>query len=154
MTKNVKAIAITLTSVTILAGLGFLGFLKFTRSIHQQRSCEWANIDNIELHTGIDIPKILTSDCEYNKKLNTKTASFSIDTGNVDISKYILRNKFNKIQAMTGFGLEELLKNEHIAGLKSTSGLYYAKGSSLGETWQSILENPTGKLWVTIKFKD
>jgi len=68
MTKTLKIIIIPLASVIVLCGLCILGIRGFTHLVYSQRSCEWANIDNIELHTHIDIPKIKGCDCEYKKR--------------------------------------------------------------------------------------
>jgi hypothetical protein len=155
MTKTVKVLIITVTSVAILGALGFSGLRKFTHSIYQQRTCEWANIDNIEMHAEIDIPKIVTCDCEYKKDLNTKMARFDIDKKNVDMARYLERNNFKKLAAMTGITSADFLKIENPpTDLSSTSDLYYTKGTYQGETWQTLLDNATGRLWVTIKYKN
>ena len=62
---NIKTILIALTLTVFLCMGVILGLKMFTRSIYNQRTCDWANIDNIELHTQIDIPDILTYDCCY-----------------------------------------------------------------------------------------
>ena len=155
MTKTFKVVIITVTSVVILGGLGYFGLRKFARSIYQQRTCEWANIDNIEMHAEIDIPKIVTCDCEYKKELNTKLARFDIDKNSVDMDRYIQRNKLKKLSETTDIELADFLKKENITpDLSSTSDFYFTKGSHQGETWQTLLDNSTGRLWLTIKYKD
>lgn len=153
MTKTVKIFSITLTSVIVLSGLGYFGLRHFTHSVYSQRTCEWANIDNIELHTQVDIPKIITCDCEYRKVENTKMARFDIDKVNVDMDHYIKVNKFKKLNSKDDILYDELLKGEgNSADLVSSSDLYYTKGSSDGETWQTLLDYSTGRLWVTINY--
>lgn len=155
MKKSTKIITIILTIATVFGGLGYLGLRKFTRSIYSQRTCEWANIDNIELHTEIDIPKIKKCDCEYKKEQNIKMARFDIDERNVDINSYIKANNFKKLNSTADVSFDDILKMEtNVKELMSSPDLFYTKGSYNGETWQTLLENSTGRLWVTIKYKD
>lgn len=155
MTKTAKIITIFLTSVIMLVGLGYVGVKQFTRFIYNQRSCEWANIDNIEMHTKVDIPKIKKCDCEYKKDQNTKMARFDLDNENIEMDKYIKINNFKKLNSTTDLSSDDLLKKEaNVDKLISSSDLYYTKGSNKGETWQTLLDNSTGRLWVTIKYED
>ncbi|MFA5849549.1 MAG: hypothetical protein WC833_06680 [Bacteroidales bacterium] len=116
MTKTVKIITITLASAIVLCGLFVLGFRGFTHLIYSQRGCEWANIDNIELHTHIDIPKIKGCDCEYKKELNTKIARFDIDRSKVDMERYIRINNFKKLLSPDEVQLNELIKSKSNVG--------------------------------------
>lgn len=155
MTKTAKIITITLTSIIVLGGLGYFGLRQFTRSIYSQRTCEWANIDNIEMHAEIDIPKIIKCDCEYKKEQNTKMARFDLDMGNVDMDRYIKINNFKKLNSTADVSFDDLLTKEtNLDELISSSDLYYTKGSYKGEIWQTLLDNSTGRLWVTIKYKE
>jgi hypothetical protein len=153
MTKTMKMTSITLTTVIVLSCLGYFGLRHFTRSVYSQRTCEWANIDNIELHTRVDIPKIITCDCEYQKEQNTKMARFDIDKDNVDMDHYVKVNKFKKLDSKEEILFDELLNREdNPADLVSSSDLYFTKGNSDGETWQTLLDYSTGRLWVTINY--
>lgn len=155
MTKTTKIITITLAFLIVFGGLGYLGLQQFSKSIYSQRTCEWANIDNIELHTGVNIPKIKKFDCEYQKKQNTKKACFDVDKRNVDIDSYIKENNFKKLNSTTVVSFADFLKREtNIYDLMSSSDLFYSKGSYKGEAWQTLLDSATGRLWVTIKYKD
>lgn len=78
---------IVLIVILFIAGVNALGYHIFSRT-----DCEFFNIDNIELRTGINIPAIVDSDCKSNGKI--KEASFSIDTSKVDLKAYSLRNNF------------------------------------------------------------
>lgn len=153
MTKTMKMTSITLTSVIVLSGLGYFGLRHFTRSVYSQRTCEWANIDNIELHAKVDIPKIITCDCEYRKEQNTKMARFEIDKGHVDMDHYVKVNNFIKLESKEEIVFDDLLhREENSADLVGSSDLYYTKGNSNGETWQTLLDYSTGRLWVTINY--
>jgi len=150
---NIKTILIAL-AFTVLLCLGVLvAFKMFTRSIYHQRTCDWANIDNIELHTQIDIPDILTYDCYYKKELNTKMARFDLDLTKLDMTNYMYRNKFIRLTKPTDFFFDKFLKtNINADEFLSNSNLYYTYGSSRQEYWQALLDNVAGKLWVTIEY--
>ena len=56
-------------------------------SIANQRTCEWANIDNIEINAKINIPSIIDSDCEYLEAINTKKAYFEFNLADFDADR-------------------------------------------------------------------
>jgi len=155
MTKTAKISAITLTTVIVLGGLGYFGLNQLARTIYNQRTCEWANIDNIEMHAQVDIPEIVAYYCRYEEETNTKKARFDIDKVNVDMDRYIEFNNFNKLKTSIDISFEELLQIEsNPTDLVNSSDLYYTKGFYDGETWQTLLDSSTGKLWVTVKYKN
>jgi hypothetical protein len=146
-------IFIALASIVIIGGGVFLGLNRYIRSIYNQRTCEWANIDNIELHAEIDIPDILNCDCSYKKELNTKMASFDLDMKNLDMKNYIQRNKFKRLIEPSEISFDKLLNIKMDPDdIVHTNEVYYTKGTYKGETWQTLLDNQTGKLWVTIEY--
>ena len=155
MKKTTKIIAIILVSVIATCGLGYLGLYAFVRTIYNQRSCVWANIDNIEMHANIDIPKIKDSQCKYIKEQNVKMSHFDIDNNNVDMDRYINLNKFKKLKTKTDIAFEHFLEmDDHITNTTILADLYFTKGSEQGETWQTLFNKSTGKLWVTIRYED
>ncbi|MES2478490.1 MAG: hypothetical protein V4561_05360 [Bacteroidota bacterium] len=155
MNKAIKIITISLASIILLAAVSYFGLRQFTRSIYKQRTCEWANIDNIEMHAEVDVPKIKTFDCIYKKELNTKMAMFEIDKANVDMDRYIKLNNFRKLNSVNEISFDNILKKEtNVDSLMASPDLYYTKGSYKGETWQTILDNSSGRLWVTIQYND
>jgi hypothetical protein len=82
-------------------------------------------------------------------------ARFDINEEKVDMNRYIKRNAFKKLNSTADVSFDELLKRGvNIDALKSSQDLYYTKGSYGGEIWQALLNNSTGQLWVTIKYKD
>ncbi len=83
----------------ILAGLALLGIYGLSTSIYKSRSCEWANIDNIEMNGGVNIPAINDCTCSYSKTERTKKAVFEFDHDQVDIEHYIRIQGFTKITA-------------------------------------------------------
>lgn len=153
--KTVKIIIITLTSVILLFGLGYFGVQGFAYIIYNQRTCEWANIDNIELHAQVDIPGVVSCDCKYQKEQNTKMAYFDIDKNNFDMNQYIQKNNLRKLKSATEFSFDKLLNIEsNIEKLLNTTDLYYLIGTDAGENWKVLLDKNSGRLWVTIKYKE
>ncbi|PBQ30357.1 hypothetical protein CNR22_00795 [Sphingobacteriaceae bacterium] len=154
MSKTLKIISLSLISTVLVAALGYFGFRQFAHSIYLQRTCEWANIDNLEMHTGIDIPKIKSSECKYEKAQNTKLARFDLDKS-VEMNAYLQRNKFKKLEKLTGIDFGTFLDGAQInTSLSQTSELYYMEGFYETENWKGLLDKSTGKLWITLKYKD
>ncbi|OJW82042.1 MAG: hypothetical protein BGO69_15705 [Bacteroidetes bacterium 46-16] len=153
MTKTIKIVIIVLAGVLAFGGAALWGLRSFIRYIYDRRDCEAFNIDNIELHTRVDIPEISTYSCVYSKELNTKLAHFDINKDQVDMDRYIRGNHFK--QFSNSIRLDELLVNDIRFGeLQDYSDIYYTSGSYHGETWQTLLNKLTGRLWVIIRFKD
>src|SRR5690606_12087121 len=88
---------LTAAIIAAIICLGFIGIRLMTTAIYQSNSCEWANIDNIELHTLADIPAITDSRCRVDTVSNTKYATFQIDLKKVELDKYIVNNNLIKI---------------------------------------------------------
>ncbi len=147
-----KGTIIILTSILTICVFAFMGYIGLVNSIRNQRTCEWANIDNIELHAHIDVPKVTKWDCDYEKESNTKRASFTIDKNNFDVNQYIQAYKFKRLSSFTEFEYGRFLnlKKEFLSG----SDLYYKRNPSDGERYDVLLDKTTSRLWVTIKYKD
>lgn len=155
MNKILKVSAITLTIAIAIGGLVFLGLFGFTRLVYNQRNCTWANIDNIEMHAHIDIPKIATFNCEYIKEENLKIACFEIDTTTVNIDTYIQNNLLNKLHFSTEVKFNERLKEKfNLNELRDSGSIFYKVDSKNGELYQVLLNSTTGQLCVYIKYKD
>ena len=105
-----KGIIILLCAVLAACMIVILGFRGLVSSIRNQRTCEWANIDNIEIHAHIDVPKVTKWDCNYEKDRNTKKAFFIIDRQNFDFNKYVKTYKFRKVLSATEVEYDRFLK--------------------------------------------
>ncbi|WP_298903263.1 hypothetical protein [uncultured Psychroserpens sp.] len=71
------------------------GLHLFGRHIYNTQSCQLYNIDSIELRTGVNIPKITSTDCTCEN--NRKISKFKIDTDKVDLDDYISKNDFTQV---------------------------------------------------------
>lgn len=124
-----KKIAIGI-GIIILCMLMFMGGIRLlTRHIFDSRQCARFNIDNIELRTGIDIPKIKEVECECDD--TSKMNNFILDLNEEEMKKYISINEFEQ------------------------SGRGYKKnGDDEYSQWLALL-NPTSKeLMVYIGYKE
>lgn len=151
MTRK-KTIIIALSTITALCVFIFMGFVGFVKSIKNQRTCEWANIDNIELHAHVDIPKITKSECEYENVTHTKKTLFIINKVDFDMDRYIQTNHLKKLSRAIELSPEKYLNFEKDSLQKAE--LYHKEESSNGEKSEVLFDKTSGKLWVTIKFKD
>jgi len=122
------------TLIIVASFLGFIvlamgGCAALNRHIYSQTDCEKFNIDNIEVRTGINIPSVKKDDCHCEEGNKSKKAKFMIDTDQVDLTKYIADNKFEK-------------KNNH----------YINNGERDDTKWSAQLNNETGELIVEIDY--
>lgn len=152
MSKKVKTfIVMAILFISLPICIAF-GFRFFTKSIYKQRTCEWANIDNLELHAKVNVPKITSSDCDYNEATNTKKAFFNVNKNLLDTISYIKLNQLNPIQKLGGAAIEKFLKFDELA-TESTS-YYYKENQKDGEFSYVLFNADEGKLWVTVKYAD
>ena len=110
--------------IAIYGGLHFFGNL-----IYNTQSCDRFNIDNIELRTGVNIPEIVTSDCEC--KDNKKISKFIIDSVKVDLDDYISKNEFTRI-----------------------GNLYVKENDNSNSTYKVTFEKQTAELIINLTYKN
>ncbi|MNJ84648.1 hypothetical protein D3C87_21060 [compost metagenome] len=155
MTKPLKIILIVLLALGLLLTGAYFGIRNYTRSIYDQRSCEWSSIDNIEMYAEVDIPEVISNQCEYVPEKNMKMARFVIDRKNVNLDEYIPKNNLRKSALPDSLIINDLLKEPgDEKELRESRELYIREGAYKRETWIIILDKKTGKLWVTIKYND
>ncbi|WP_338375326.1 hypothetical protein [uncultured Flavobacterium sp.] len=128
-----KKIYLIISAIVLFFTLAGFGFYSFSKMIYNSCDCERFNIDNIELRTGINIPKIKNVDCSYNENTKTKNSSFIIDTEKVDLDDYILKNKLAKSEL---------------------SELYIKLNDTESHSYKGVLDKNTGKLAIEIIYKD
>lgn len=148
-----RNLLITLFVITFLS-LVFFGFKTLISSIYNQRDCEFANIDNIEVNVGIDIPSIENTSCNYDELKNQKSVYFKFDK-KVNIQDYCKSNTFKILQPS---GLDKF-KNLNFVGnnlpFKDEYNNYYFKSENRrSNSYNAILNVDTKELWIVISFKD
>lgn len=154
MKRWAKRILIAAGIAAAVIGIACLALMGLGRLIYAQRTCEWVNIDNIELHTGINIPRIADDDCTYFKAANAKVAYFRIDKERVPIADYVRINRFVPCQPGALPVPDALLGESTAPALPPLQRLHYTTGTRKGETWQALLDTATGGLWVVLRYHD
>ena len=150
MKSNYKFFVIGIVGLIIFGLIIIIGLRFLVVSIANQRTCEWANIDNIELNAKIDIPSILDSDCDYLEAINTKKAYFQFDLADFDMDRYIEVNKLKKLNSQypeidfINFNTDSL----------SVDALYYKSRTGHKSNSYVLFDKNKEQLWVSIQYAD
>ena len=145
--KTLKiAVASIIALIALVLALGYF----FVKSIINQRTCEWANIDNIEVHAKVNVPSIEGSDCQYNESTNVKRAKFALSP--LDMTAYIAQNKLQSFQEGMPIDEDTFLSFEQDS--HEDANLFGKHVSLGGKEAYALLDSATRELWVTIQFED
>ena len=148
-----RNLLIALVVITFLS-LALFGFKTFIASIYNQRDCEFANIDNIEVNIGIDIPSIESTTCNYDEIKNQKSVYFKLDK-EVNIQDYYTSNHFKNVQSSDLVKFKELDFVGNKRPFNDGSNNYYYKNEMRrSNSYHAILNVDTKELWIVISFKD
>jgi hypothetical protein len=150
MNSNLKLILFGASSLLILGLVFILGLRSLVVSIANQRTCEWANIDNIELNAKVDIPSILDSDCEYLDTINTKKAYFRFDQTHFDSDYYIEVNQLKSLDTKHT-GIDFINFNTDSL---SVDALYYKSRTGNKSNSYVLFDKNKEQLWVSIQYAD
>ena len=150
MKLNFKLILIGVSGLLILGFALIFGLRTLVVSIANQRTCEWANIDNIELNAKINIPSIIDSDCEYLESINTKKAYFKFDLTHFDVDHYI---KVNKLKKLGSKYIEKNLINFNTDSVIYDAFYYKSKTGRKSNSYV-LFDKSKGQLWTSIEYKD
>jgi len=146
--KTKKIITLALCFVVAILCLGYVGIRSFTKNIYNSQSCEWANIDNIEMRAMVDVPKIESSECEYDTISKTKKVVFTLDK-ELNVEEYISKNNLQKL-ASTEKWSSLNLKPEEI----NTQTFYIREKTTQWESYEILLDSKSRKLWINLKYLD
>lgn len=147
--RTKKVIIITICCVMAIICLGFVGLRSFVISIYQSQNCEWANIDNIEMRAMVDVPKIESSECEYDSIDKTKKAVFVLDK-HLNIQEYIAKNKLTKLSEAEKLASFDLIPEE----IEATETYYFREKTTERESYKILLDSKSRKLWIDLKYLD
>ena len=150
MKLNFKLILIGVSGLLILGIALIFGLKTLVVSIANQRTCEWANIDNIELNAKINIPSIIDSNCKYSEAVNTKKAYFKFNLTDFDTDGYIEINKLKRLKSKH-IGVD--LLNFNTDSLKFDM-LYYKSRKGKKSNSYVLFDKNKGQLWVSIQYLD
>ncbi len=148
-----RNLLITLFVITFLS-LAFFGFKTFISSIYNQRDCEFANIDNIEVNLGIDIPSIENTSCNYDELKNQKSVYFKFDK-KVNIQDYCKSNSFKILQPSDLDKFKDLdFVGNNLPFKDEYNNSYFKSENRSSNSYNAILNVDTKELWIVISFKD
>ena len=165
MKSKYKFILFGVVGLFIL-GLAFiLGLRTLVISIANQRTCEWANIDNIELNAKIDVPSIIDSDCVYLKAINTKKAYFEFNLNDFDADHYIEVNKLKRLESkdikvdLLNFNIDSLnltcfTINQETAKNQILMRCLIKTKDSFGYLFSTLINKNTGSRYIFCKTKN
>ena len=148
-----RNLLIALAVITFLS-LALFGFKTFITSIYNQRDCEFANIDNIEVNIGIDIPSIESTTCNYDEIKNQKSVYFKF-VKEVNIQDYYTSYHFKNVQSTD----LDKFKDLNFVGNKRPfndgfNNYYFKSEMRRSNFYHAILNVDTKELWIVISFKD
>jgi lipopolysaccharide export LptBFGC system permease protein LptF len=150
MNSKYKYVLFGASGLLVLVLVAILGLRTLVVSIANQRTCEWANIDNIEINAKINIPSIIDSDCVYLESINTKKAYFEFNLADFDGDHYIEVNKFKNLESKhTEFDFI----NFNIDSL-TIDVLYYKSKKGKKSNSYALFDKTKGVLWVSIQYFD
>ncbi len=127
--RHMKHALIGLALLCLCVALFVGGVHLFGRYIFNVRSCQFYNIDNIELRTGVNIPKVISTNCTCTD--NTKISKFIVDAEHVDLNQYVIRNGFKRV--------------DH---------LYLKENDNINSTYKVTFNKNTAELIVNLTYKD
>lgn len=148
-----KTIIITLVVVSSFTLL-FFDFKSFVYSIKNERSCEFANIDNIEIHIGINIPKTESSLCNYDESLNMKSVYFKFKE--LNSQEYISDNEFIKIKNFKELneGYIQYFLGDYKSLNKDIDSLYLKIDDWKSNFHFAVYNAKTNEFWAVVYYKD
>jgi len=145
-----KYVLFGIAGILMMTFLMMFGLRTLVVSIANQRTCEWANIDNIELNAKIDVPSIIDSDCMYLESINTKKAYFEFNLNDFDADHYIEVNNLKRLKSKHT-GVDFL--NFNIDSLKLDM-LYYKSRNGKKSNSYVLFDKNKGQIWVSIQYAD
>ena len=148
MKSNYTFFVIGIAGLIIFGLIIIFGLRLLVVSIANQRTFEWANIDNIELNAKIDIPSILDSECDYLKAINTKKAYFQFDLADFDMDRYIEVNKLKKLNSQ----YPEIDFINFNSDSLSVGAIYYKLRTGDNSNSYVLFDQNKGQLWVSIQY--
>ncbi|RZJ67099.1 MAG: hypothetical protein EOO50_07500 [Flavobacterium sp.] len=144
-----KILLLSSAIVVAVVCVGFLGLRTFTRKIVNNRDCEWANIDHVEIRAMADIPPTLASDCNYDAGKKRKTTVFALDTSKFDMDEYSSRHDFRKVSSAPENFAD--FDKDGIASV-DTSELFYRDGKTQTNSYKMLLDARSGRIWVDLRY--
>jgi hypothetical protein len=150
MNSKYKYVLFGASGLLVLVLVAILGLRTLVVSIANQRTCEWANIDNIEINAKINIPSIIDSNCKYSEAVNTKKAYFKFNLTDFDTDGYI---EINKLKRLKSKHIAVDLLNFNTDSLKFDMHYYKSRKGKKSNSYV-LFDKNKGQLWVSIQYLD
>jgi len=119
---------IIIVSIVAFVALFLLAFNGLAKHIFNRTDCERFNIDNIEVRTGVNVPKVDSYDCSCSDFV--KQASFILDS-KLDLVEYIEKNRFEEV-----------------------NGIYQKQNNNQYTNWRAKLNTESRELSFSIEYLD
>ncbi len=151
--KTLKIISIVIIVIAIPGAALVYGIAEY---IYRTKSCEYMNIDNMELRAQLDIPNITDMQCNYDKPHDTKRVFFRLlDTSPATLNQYISRYGFQKLKSQTELTPSDflILKADSV-NFNHAPQLYFRKLSYKGNESKAVLNKQSGQLWINLKYAE
>lgn len=143
-------IILLIISVKIALVLIFLFYI-MPRFIYKQKGCDAFNIDNMELHTHIDIPQNKVFSCDYNSKKKLKRIYFIIDKSRQSMPRYISFSGFSALPAGQQVPQDDFLQ----INIDSSAVLFCKEQHKKnGEYYKALLDTASGAVWINLHYAD
>ncbi len=146
---NKLKIGMMITAISVAAiGIIYIALNSLTFFIYESRSCDWANIDNIEVRTLTNIPKTLSCSCSYSEETDSKTAIFTLDLDSDAILSYAEKNGFKPvISDDEKFTFRNIDQKSFAANLLQKSETHPKRAS-----YKLMLDPSAKKLYVSLQY--
>ncbi|HEY0046769.1 MAG TPA: hypothetical protein VGB44_08665 [Flavobacterium sp.] len=152
--KNKNIILLVITILIAFVCVSFAGVYTFTQAAYNEKGCDWANIDHIELRTASGIPRTTSCKCSYSTSTSIKTSTFMLNSKTLDVSAFIEDNNYKLYTKDSDMKIEDLIANEpNRASIAKKKTLYFRSDETEDDSYRMLFDAEAGKLWVSIHYK-
>ncbi len=148
-----KVILLVVLVIIAMVCVGFAGMYTFTKAVYNEKGCDWANIDHIEMRTGSDIPPTIARNCDYNSVSNTRTARFELDMNQLDVISFVKNNGYQKLQSNQQMSVSDFIKGDFTDAELGKLQLYFRSDNRQDHSYRMLFDAASGELLVAIQYK-
>jgi hypothetical protein len=114
-------------------------------TIANSKDCNQLVIDTYEIHSNIDIPKVLPINCYYDDNAKVRISVHELQKS-INLGGFIIVDKDKGLNSLSG---KFLLSEDD---LPDSDKLRIATGENWGHTWTYVFEKETMKLLVELSY--
>lgn len=138
--KNFKRILQIGLTIALLFSFTFIYL-----TIANSKDCDQLVIDTYEIHSNIDIPKVLPINCYYDENAKVRISVYELQKS-INLSGFKIVDKDLALNSLSG---KFLL---HEDDLPISDKLRMVTGAKWGRTWIFLYEKETMKLWTELSY--